>query len=62
MQSEFLQDFLGVVRQLLQLLVRSVRPRELDQFDFLELMLPDDAANVFSIGAGLAAEARSVAP
>src|SRR6185312_1982426 len=59
-QAELLQNFLGVVSQLLQLLVRSVGPGKFDQFDLLELVLPDDAAHVISVGTSLAAEARSV--
>jgi hypothetical protein len=48
-QSEFLQDFFGVVGQLLQLFVRSVRPGKFDQFDFLELMLPDDSTDILAV-------------
>jgi hypothetical protein len=59
-QSEFLQDFFGIARQLFVLFVRFFRPRELHQFDFLKLMLPDDAAHVFAVGSRLAAEAGRV--
>jgi hypothetical protein len=42
------------------LFVGFLRPGELHHFHFLELVLPNDAAHVFAIGTGLAAEARSV--
>src|SRR4029077_6148958 len=60
MQSEFLQDYLGVMRQLFELFVGSVGPRKFDQFDFLELMLPDNSAHILAIGTSFAAEAGSV--
>src|SRR5690242_15998181 len=60
MQSEFLQNLLGVPCQFLVLFVGILRPRKLHELDFLKLMLPDDAADVFAIRPSLAAEARSV--
>src|SRR5947209_7052591 len=45
------------MRQLLKLLVRFLRARELYQLHFLKLMLADDAAHVFAVRTSLAAEA-----
>ena len=42
------------------LLITLLRTRELYQLNFLELVLPDNSAHVFSIRSGLAAEARRV--
>src|SRR5690348_6722593 len=42
------------------LLVRLLGPRELDQLNFLELVLADDAAHVLAIRTGFAAEAGRV--
>src|SRR5882724_13215696 len=42
------------------LLVRLLRTRKLYQFNFLELVLPDNPAHVFSIRSGLAAKTRRV--
>ncbi len=60
MQSQPLQHFFCVAGQLFVLFIRIFRPRELDQFHLLELMLADDAAHVLAVRSGLAAEARRV--
>src|ERR1039457_1743511 len=60
MQPQLLQNFLGVVREFLVFLVGLLGTRELHQFHFLKLMLPDDATHVFSIRSRFAAEARRV--
>ena len=54
------QDVFGVGGQFLQLVVALFRAGELHQLHLLELVLPDDAAHVAPVGAGLAAEARRV--
>src|ERR1019366_3467735 len=59
-QLQSLQNLLGVARQPFVLQVGLFRPRELDQFNLLELVLADDAAGVFARCAGLGAEAWSV--
>src|SRR6185437_6406679 len=60
-QLERLQDGLGVTGELLVILLRTRGLRDLHQFDFLELVLANDAADVFSVRARLAAEAGRVA-
>ena len=60
MQSEFLQNHLGVAGQGFEFLVRTLGVGEFDQFHFLKLMLADDAANVFAVGTSFAAKARRV--
>ena len=56
-QIQFLQNVFSVASELLELLPRVVGQGELHQLDFLELMLPDQAARVLAVGAGLAAKA-----
>ena len=42
------------------LFVGILRAGELHQFNFLELMLADDAAHVFAVRSGFAAKARGI--
>src|SRR5690349_15855261 len=49
-EVEPLQDCFRIASELLVLALGIFRPRELYQLDFLELMLPDDAAYVLTIG------------
>ena len=49
MQAQLLQNFFGIVCQSFVFLVRMFRMRELHQFHFLKLMLPDDAAHIFPV-------------
>jgi len=58
MQSKLLQNRLRVAHQRFVLFVAFFRMRELEQFHFLELVLPLNPARVFSRSAGLAAETR----
>src|ERR1035441_590814 len=60
MQSEFSQYGFGVVRQLLEFVVRSLGTRELYQFDLLKLVLADNSAHVFAVRSGLAAKTGSI--
>src|SRR6266576_6276490 len=57
MQTQFLKHSFRVACELFQFFVRVARMRELDQFDLLELVLADDAANILPIRSGLAAKA-----
>src|SRR5437016_340991 len=50
----------GVGCQRLALVVRLLRPRELDELDLVELMLTEDAAHVLAVRTGLAAKAGRV--
>src|SRR6185503_11722673 len=59
-QAEPLQDILGVGREFFELIVTFLGTCELHQLDLLELVLPDDAAYVAAVGAGLAAEAGRI--
>ena len=59
-QLEPLQDLFGVGGQRLQLLVRLIGRGELDELDLVELMLPDQSANIGSVGSRFAAKARRV--
>ena len=47
MQAELLQQRLGVAHQRFELVVALLGPRELEHFDLLKLVLPQDAARVF---------------
>ena len=58
--SEPAQDILGIGGQPFELIVAIFRLGELHQLHLLELVLPDDAAHVAAIRAGLAAEAGRV--
>src|SRR6267143_4961649 len=60
MQAKLLQNLFGIVRQLFVLVVRSLGLGEFHQLHFLKLMLADDAADIFAVGSGLAAEAGRV--
>ena len=59
-QAEGLENLFGVAGQPLVLGVGVFGAGELDQLDFLKLMLADDAARVFAGGSGLGAEAGRV--
>ena len=48
-QAEPLQDLFGVQRHRLELVVRRVGMGDLHHLDLLELMLPDEPANVFAV-------------
>ena len=56
MQTEFLQNGLGIVGKFFELFVGFFRTGKLYELDFLELMLPDDAANVLAVRTGFAAK------
>ncbi len=60
METEAAQDFLGVSRQALQLVVGSLRGGELDQLHLVELVLANNSAHILSIGPRLAAKTRGV--
>ena len=60
MQSQFLEDFFGVARELFVLLVGVLRTREIYQFHFLKLVLANDAAHIFAVRSGFAAKAWRV--
>ena len=55
---EFLQNDLGVMRQLLQRLVRFLWMDDLNEFDLVELVLPDHAPSVFAVASRFGPEAR----
>src|SRR3989442_17736 len=57
-ETQALQDGFRVAHQQLKFVVARLRPREFEQLDLLELMLPRDAARVLARRAGLRAEAR----
>src|SRR6202008_4880936 len=59
MQTQLLQNAFRVAHQRFMLLVAFLRMRELEQFHFLKLVLPEDPAGVFSRGAPFGAEAGS---
>src|SRR6202171_1205553 len=56
-QAEFLENCFRVAHEGFVLFVAFFRMRELEELDLLELMLAEDAARVFSRGAGLGSEA-----
>src|SRR6266478_1296514 len=56
-QAEFLENRFGVAHEGFVLFVAFFRMRELEKLDLLKLMLAEDAASVFSSGAGFGAEA-----
>ena len=58
MQAQLLQNGLGVAHQSFVFLVTLVGMRELEQLYFLELVLAQDAARIFSRGTGFGAETR----
>ena len=60
MQAEFLQNFFSIEREPFMLVVGIFGPRKLHQFDFLKLMLTNDAAHVLAIRPRFAAKAGSV--
>src|SRR5712691_8073035 len=57
METQALQDGFRVAYQRLKFVVARLRPREFEQLNLLELMLPRDAARVLARRAGLRAEA-----
>src|SRR6516164_9379208 len=59
-EVQSLQYLLCVCDQRLQLGIRVLWPCEFHQLDLVELVLPENAADVFSVRARLAAEAWSV--
>src|SRR5512147_837508 len=59
MESQSLENGLGVPGESLEFPVRLVRLGEGDQFDFVELMKSNQASGVLSVGPGFAAETRS---
>ena len=59
-KAQFLENLLGVMRQFFVFFVGVLRPRELYQFNFLKLMLPDDPAHIFAVRSRLAAETWGV--
>ena len=59
MQAKFLENGFGVAHQGFVLFVAFFRMRELEKLNLLELMLAENAAGVFSGGAGFGAEASS---
>ena len=59
-QLECFEDLFGVARELLVLGVGLFRAREFDQFDFLKLVLADDAARVLACGSSFGAETGRV--
>src|SRR2546426_11324307 len=56
-ETQALQDGFRVAHQQLKFVVARLRPREFEQLNLLELMLPRDAARVLARRAGLRAEA-----
>src|SRR5436190_3961735 len=58
-QAEFLENRFGVAYEGFVLFIAFFRMGELEELDLLELMLAEDAAGVFSSGAGFGAEAGS---
>src|SRR5260370_1325482 len=56
MNTQLLQDHLRIPSEHFQFLVGMVGMRELYQFNFLKLMLPDDAAHIFTVRSRLAAK------
>src|SRR5207253_4235754 len=54
-QAEFLENGFGVAYEGFVLFIAFFRMGELEQLDLLELMLAEDAAGVFSSGAGFGA-------
>src|SRR5262245_10681872 len=59
-QLEPLQNLFGIVHQGFQFLIGLFRPREFHQFDFIELMLTENSADVLAVGSGFAAETWSI--
>jgi hypothetical protein len=59
-QAQRLQNLFRVARQPLVLGVGVLGPGELDQLDFLKLMLADDAARILARRSSLGAEAGRV--
>ena len=57
MQFERLENIFGILREAFELFPAVIWMRELDHFNFVELMLADDAAGVTTSGACFAAEA-----
>src|SRR5262249_11839964 len=57
LQTQLVQNGLAMFGQGFVLFVTFFRVRELEELDFLELMLAEDAAGIFSGGSGFRAEA-----
>ena len=55
-QTELLKDQFGIGNQRFEFRVTFFRPRELEHFDFLKLVLALQAARIFPGGSGLGAE------
>src|SRR5262245_63655875 len=53
MNSEKLQDPLGVTRERLKLIIGILRQRIFNYFHLFKLMLPNDATCIFAVAAGL---------
>src|SRR5690606_38154692 len=60
-QLQLLKDALSVGRQGFQGLLRVLGTNQVDQLDFVELMLTDHAAHIPSIAAGFTTETRGMA-
>src|SRR5262249_52840792 len=54
------QNFFGIIGQRFEFGVRIFRARELDELDFVELVLTEDTADVLAVGPCFTAETRSV--
>ena len=59
-QLETLEHFFRVQRQRFELVVRLLRRRQLDELDFVELVLANQSADVLAVRSGFASEARRV--
>src|SRR3989338_10005286 len=59
-QTEALEDRLGVLDEPLKLLVRGLRPRELDELHLVKLVHPDEPLRLLPVRSRLAAETRSI--
>ena len=56
-QFEQLEDFFGMPHHFFERIVRLLGAHDLHHFHFVKLMLADEAAHIFAVGAGFGAEA-----